>query len=52
MVKKDTDRNSSGADGVNLNDGGVNLGDMDGAGTDDKNSNAVASDVNLKGANG
>ncbi|WP_299188089.1 NfeD family protein [uncultured Campylobacter sp.] len=43
VVKKDSSRNSSGADGVNLNDGGVNLGDMDGAGTDDKNSNAAAS---------
>jgi len=52
VVKKDTGRNSSCADGVNLNDGGVNLGDADGAGADDKNSNVAASDVNLKGANG
>ena len=51
VVKKDNDRNSSGADGVNLNDG-VNLGDADSTGADDKNSNAAASDVNLKGANG
>ena len=43
VVKKDTDRNSSGADGVNLNDG-VNLGDADGAGTNDKNSNVAASE--------
>lgn len=52
VVKKDTGRNSSCADGVNLNDGGINLGDADGAGADDKNSNVAASDVNLKGANG
>ncbi|MFC2529108.1 MAG: NfeD family protein, partial [Campylobacter sp.] len=51
VVKKDSSRNSSGADGVNLNSGDANLGDVDGAGTDDKNSNAAA-DVNLKGANG
>ena len=51
VVKKDSSRNSSGADGVNLNNGDANFGDVDGAGTDDKNSNAAA-DVNLKGANG
>jgi len=51
VVKKDNDRNSSGADSVNLNDGGVNLGGADGAGADDKNSNAAASkDAQSSGA--
>lgn len=52
VVKKDSSRNSSGADGVNLNDGDANLSDADSTSTDDKNSNAAASDANLKGANG
>ena len=52
MVKKDSSRNSSGADGVNLNNGDANLGGADSTSADDKNSNAAASDANLKGANG
>ena len=43
VIKKDSSRNSSGADGVNLNDGGANLGGADGTSVDDKNSNVAAS---------
>ena len=52
VIKKDSSRNSSGADGVNLNNGDTNLGGADSTSADDKNSNAAASDANLKGANG
>ena len=51
VIKKDSSRNSSGADGVNLNDGDVNLGDADSTSADDKNSNAAASkDAQSSGA--
>ena len=48
VIKKDSSRNFSGADGVNLNDGDANLG---GADADNKNSNAAASkDAQSSGA--
>ena len=51
VIKKDSSRNSSGADGVNLNNGDANLSGADSTSTDDKNSNAAASkDARSSGA--
>ena len=51
VVKKDGSRNSSGADGINLNNGDANLGGADSTSADDKNSNAAASkDARSSGA--
>nr|WP_315083079.1 NfeD family protein [uncultured Campylobacter sp.] len=51
VVKKDSSRNSSGADGVNLNSGDANLSGADSTSADDKNSNAAASkDAQSSGA--
>ena len=43
VVKKDSSRNSSGVDGVNLNNGDANLSGADSTSADDKSSNATAS---------